>query len=83
MKKKMKKRIEKVVAKEKIIIFDINLCRKLHFDQIKQSQDIVIMQNNLGVPNVLLKSQNWSLGDSDPILWISNVTCGCLLVRIA
>lgn len=58
----MKKRIEKVVAKEKIIIFDINLCRKLHFDQIKQLQDIVIMQNNLGVPNVLLKSQNWSLG---------------------
>lgn len=54
----MKKRIEKVVAKEKIIIFDINLCRKLHFDQIKQLQDIVIMQDNLGVPNVLLKSQN-------------------------
>lgn len=54
----MKKRIEKVVAEEMIIVFDINLCRKLHFDQIKQLQDIVIMQNNLGGPNVLLKTDH-------------------------
>jgi len=58
MKKKMKKRIEKVVAEEKIIVFDINVCRKLHFDRIKQLQDIVIMQNNLGGPNVLLKTDH-------------------------
>ena len=54
----MKKRIEKVVAEEKIIVFYINVCIKLHFDRIKQLQDIVIMQNNLGGPNVLLKTDH-------------------------
>ena len=52
------KRKEKAIDEEKFIDWTLmyHVCRKLHFDRIKQLQDIVILQNNLGDPYELTQN---------------------------